>query len=130
MSDRRKILICDDDPLLIESLASHLMADGYDVATAADGQEALAKAASEAPALIVVDAMMPRLDGIEVLARVRHDAALSAIPVVVLTARRGEKDRVLALTRGAVACLVKPLVPDELLARLAKLLPRGAPDAA
>jgi DNA-binding response OmpR family regulator len=127
MNPKHRILICDDDPLLIELMSFRLKAKGFDVITAMDGEEALSKAASEQPSLVVLDAMMPRLDGFEVLSRMKSDAAVSHIPVIMLTARKGEKDIVSALERGADDYLVKPFIPEELLARLSKLLARQAP---
>lgn len=127
MNPKHRILICDDDPLLIELMSFRLRAKGFEVITATDGEEALAKLASERPSLIVLDAMMPRLDGFEVLSRMKSDRAVSHIPVIMLTARKGEKDIVSALERGADDYLVKPFIPEELLARLSKLLARQAP---
>lgn len=127
MNPKHRILICDDDPLLIELMSFRLRAKGFEVITATDGEEALAKLASERPSLIVLDAMMPRLDGFEVLSRMKSDRAVSDIPVIMLTARKGEKDIVSALERGADDYLVKPFIPEELLARLSKLLARQAP---
>ena len=127
MNPKHRILICDDDPLLIELMSFRLQAKGFDVITATDGEEALAKVASDQPSLVVLDAMMPRLDGFEVLSRMKSDADVAHIPVIVLTARKGEKDIVSALERGADDYLVKPFIPEELLARLSKLLARQAP---
>jgi two-component system alkaline phosphatase synthesis response regulator PhoP len=127
MTPKHRILICDDDPLLIELMSFRLEAKGFDVLTAMDGVEALAKVASEQPSLVVLDAMMPRLDGFEVLSRMKGDTAVSHIPVIMLTARKGERDIVSALERGADDYLVKPFIPEELLARLSKLLARQAP---
>jgi DNA-binding response OmpR family regulator len=127
MNPKHRILICDDDPLLIELMSFRLQAKGFDVITATDGEEALAKVASDQPSLVVLDAMMPRLDGFEVLSRMKSNAGVAHIPVIMLTARKGEKDIVSALERGADDYLVKPFIPEELLARLSKLLARQAP---
>ena len=124
MNPKHRILICDDDPLLIEFISFRLKAKGYEVITAADGEEALSSVLDEQPSLIVLDAMMPRLDGFEVLSRMKSNAAMSHIPVIMLTARKGEKDIVSALERGADDYLVKPFIPEELLARLSRLLSR------
>ncbi|WP_311029557.1 response regulator transcription factor [Mesorhizobium koreense] len=122
--NKHTILVCDDDPLLVELMEFRLKAKGYDVVTAADGEEALKKMVSAKPSLVVLDAMMPRLDGFEVLGRIKDDAELADTPVIMLTARKGEKDIVSALERGAEDYLVKPFIPDELLTRLSKLLAR------
>jgi DNA-binding response OmpR family regulator len=121
---KAKILICDDDPLLLELIGFRLQAKGYEVVRAVDGAEALAKAETEYPDLIVLDAMMPKSDGFEVLARLKGNALMSDTPVIMLTARKSEKDIVSALEKGADDYLVKPFIPEELLARLSRLLAR------
>jgi DNA-binding response OmpR family regulator len=121
---KTKVLICDDDPLLLELMEFRLQAKGYEVVKAADGAEALSLVGGERPDIVVLDAMMPKSDGFEVLARIKNDPDLSAIPVVMLTARKGEKDIVSALEKGADDYLVKPFIPEELLARLARLVSR------
>lgn len=121
---KTKILICDDDPLLLELMEFRLQAKGYEVVKAVDGAQALSLVGAEQPDIVVLDAMMPKSDGFEVLARIKNDPELSAIPVVMLTARKGEKDIVSALEKGADDYLVKPFIPEELLARLARLVSR------
>lgn len=122
--EKARVLICDDDPLLLELMEFRLRAKGYEVIKAVDGAEALEKAQRDAPDVIVLDAMMPKIDGLEVLARIKGDPALSDTPVVMLTARKGQKDIVSALDKGADDYLVKPFIPEELLARLARLIAR------
>lgn len=122
--EKAKVLICDDDPLLLELMEFRLRAKGYEVIKAADGAEALAKAEQDEPDIIVLDAMMPKVDGLEVLARIKGNSVLSGTPVVMLTARKGERDIVSALEKGADDYLVKPFIPEELLARLARLIAR------
>ncbi len=124
MSRGAKILICDDDPLLLELMDYRLRAKGYEVVQAADGEQALSQTVAEKPQLVVLDAMMPRTDGFEVLARIKGDPELAEIPVIMLTARKSERDIVSALEKGADEYLVKPFIPEELLARMAKLLGR------
>lgn len=124
MASAPKILICDDDPLLLELIEFRLEAKGYAVIRAVDGAEALAKVASESPDLVVLDAMMPKVDGFEVLAQIRADPAKAGIPIVMLTARKRESDIVSALERGADDYLVKPFIPEELFARIARLVAR------
>ena len=125
MEDRKaKVLICDDDPLLLELMEFRLAAKGYEVVRAADGGEALAKAVHEAPDVILLDGMMPKSDGLEVLTSIKADERLSDIPIIMLTARKGERDIVSALEKGADDYLVKPFIPEELLARLARALAR------
>ena len=121
---KAKVLICDDDLLLLELMEFRLQTKGYDVIRAVDGAEALTKAAAESPDIIVLDAMMPKSDGFEVLGRIKGDPHTSDIPVIMLTARKGERDIVSALEKGAEDYLVKPFIPEELLARLSRLLAR------
>jgi len=119
-----KVLICDDDPLLLKLIQYRLEAKGYEVIKAVDGVEALSAVMRERPNLVVLDAMMPKTDGFEVLARIKGDPALALTPVIMLTARKGEQDIVSALEKGADDYLVKPFIPEELMARLSRLLAR------
>jgi two-component system alkaline phosphatase synthesis response regulator PhoP len=121
---KAKVLICDDDLLLLELMEFRLQTKGYDVVRAVDGAEALSKAQEESPDIIVLDAMMPKSDGFEVLGRIKSDPRLADIPVIMLTARKGERDIVSALEKGAEDYLVKPFIPEELLARLSRLIAR------
>ncbi|UXN63709.1 response regulator [Phyllobacterium sp. A18/5-2] len=122
MTEKTKILICDDDPLLLELVEYKLKAKGYLVIRAENGEEALIAMAAEKPDLVVLDAMMPMLDGFEVLRHIKQHPDFAQMPVVMLTARKSEKDIVSALDRGADDYLVKPFIPDELLARISRLL--------
>ena len=117
-----KILIADDDVILTEMLRFRLEGAGHEVVTAADGMEALTKIGRETIDLVVLDSMMPIVAGPEVLARIKGDPATAHIPVVVLTARTGERDVVSALEEGASEYLTKPFIPQELLVRINKLL--------
>lgn len=123
MIDPPTVLIVDDDPLLVELVTHKLRARGYRVESAADGRSGLARARATKPDLIVLDHMMPLLDGLEVLRELRDDAALSRVPVVMLTARRGENNVIDALSLGAADFVGKPFSPDELAVRVARLLP-------
>ena len=116
------VLIADDEQLLRELLAFRLEQRDYRPILAVDGREALARLDDSAPDAVVLDAMMPVHDGFEVLRRMRADERHADIPVLMLTARRGEKDVVGALELGANDYLVKPFMPEELMARLARLL--------
>jgi DNA-binding response OmpR family regulator len=119
----RTILICDDDELLVELLSFRLSAKGYGVLIARDGAEAVEVATSERPDAILLDNMMPVLDGQQVLRRLRQAPETADIPVIMLTARRQESDIVGAFELGANDYLVKPFIPEELMTRLARLLP-------
>lgn len=118
---QRRILIADDDPLLRSLLVHRLAADGYDIVTAADGGEALLAVRHQRPDLIVLDAMMPVMDGFEVLRRIKAEHICTA-PVIMLTALKREEDIVGALQLGAADYLVKPFIPDELRQRVLRLL--------
>lgn len=116
------ILVADDEPLMRELLEFRLAQRDYHPVTAADGREALARLDDSSPDAVVLDAMMPVHDGFEVLRRMRASSQHANTPVIMLTARRGERDIVEALEIGANDYLVKPFMPEELLARLARLL--------
>lgn len=122
MTTAKTILVCDDDELLVDLLDYRLTGRGFEVLIARDGGQALAIAAERTPDAIVLDAMMPVLDGHQVLRRLRADAATSAIPVIMLTARKLERDIVGALELGANDYLVKPFIPEELMSRLTRLM--------
>lgn len=117
------ILVADDDQKLLKMVRRTLMYEGFEVMTAASGREALAQMEVETPDLIVLDWMMPELDGLAMLHRLR--AAGEDIPILMLTARDTVEDRVEGLDRGADDYLVKPFAPAELLARLRALLRRS-----
>jgi two-component system phosphate regulon response regulator PhoB len=119
-----RILVVDDEPDIVALVAYHLARAGYGVSTASTGPEALAKATSELPALIVLDLMLPGISGFEVLERLRADPQTAAIAVLTLTARREEADRVRGLTLGADDYLTKPFSPQELTLRVGAILRR------
>lgn len=116
------ILIADDDPKLLKMVRRTLIYEGFDVITAADGRETLNQVETKTPDLLILDWMMPELDGIEVLIRLRE--AGNEIPVLMLTARDTVENRVEGLNKGADDYLVKPFAPSELLARLNALVRR------
>ena len=122
MPERARILIADDDDRIVASLRRALAYEGYEVTTASGGVEALASARTRLPDLVILDVMMPGLDGIEVCRRLREGGE---VPILMLTARDGTADRVLGLDSGADDYLVKPFAYDELLARVRALLRRG-----
>jgi two-component system phosphate regulon response regulator PhoB len=119
-----RILVVDDEPDIVALVAYHLARAGYGVSTASTGPEALAKATSELPALIVLDLMLPGMSGFEVLERLRADPATANIAVLTLTARREEPDRVRGLMLGADDYLTKPFSPQELTLRVGAILRR------
>jgi two-component system, OmpR family, response regulator MprA len=118
-----RILVVDDEPAVLDAVDRALRLEGYDTELAADGQQALDALAADAPDALVLDVLMPRVDGLEVCRRLR--AAGDRTPVLVLTARDGVPDRVRGLDAGADDYLVKPFALEELLARLRALLRRS-----
>ncbi|MBE1585574.1 response regulator transcription factor [Nonomuraea angiospora] len=124
MSEPARLLVVDDEPALREALQSSLEFEGYKVVTANDGQAALDAVAADTYDAVLLDVMMPRLDGLTACRRLR--ASGNHIPVLMLTARDAVGDRVSGLDAGADDYLVKPFELDELLARVRALLRRGA----
>lgn len=116
-----KVLVVDDEPNLLHTLRYGLRQAGYEVATAASGEDALTIAAHEKPDIVVLDVMLPGLDGFEVCRQIR---ANSAVPILMLTARTDEVDRVVGLEVGADDYLTKPFSTRELLARVKAMLRR------
>jgi two-component system phosphate regulon response regulator PhoB len=120
-----KILVVDDEPEAVELLDFNLRQAGYAVTTAGDGAEALKKARTQSPDMIVLDVMLPEMDGFEICKSLRLDSATAKIPIIMLTAKAAEIDRVLGLELGADDYLTKPFSPRELLLRIKKILARG-----
>jgi DNA-binding response OmpR family regulator len=121
---KEKILVVDDEPDALDLIQFNLKGAGYDVITAADGAEALTKARSTHPALVVLDVMLPEVDGLEVCKILRREPATASIPIIMLTAKTAEIDRVLGLELGADDYLTKPFSPRELVLRVKALLRR------
>jgi two-component system, OmpR family, response regulator VicR len=119
-----KILIVDDEPPIIDVLSYNLKQAGYEVITARDGEQAVAAARRDKPDLIILDLMLPKLDGLEVHRIVRRE---SETPVIMLTARDAEIDRVVGLELGADDYVVKPFSVRELIARVKNVLRRSIP---
>ena len=121
-----RILIVDDEPPIVDMLAYNLQRANYEVIIARDGQEALDIAMQEEPDLIILDLMLPRLDGLEVCRALRKERD---VPIIMLTARDGEVDRVVGLELGADDYVVKPFSVRELMARVKSVLRRATPRA-
>ncbi|MHB0886198.1 MAG: response regulator [Bacillota bacterium] len=118
-----KVLVVDDEPSLVELVTYNLKRAGYETVTAGDGEEALQIAERENPDLVILDLMLPKLDGFEVCKAMRQ---VSAVPIVMLTARTDEVDRVVGLELGADDYVLKPFSPRELVARVKAILRRAA----
>jgi DNA-binding response OmpR family regulator len=117
-----KILAVDDEPLYLRLLKVNLEPEGYEVVTASDGEAALELVASKQPDLVILDVMMPKLDGITTCERIRQ---FSTVPIIILTARGEEQDRVRGLNVGADDYVVKPFSVTELVARVRAVLRRA-----
>jgi DNA-binding response OmpR family regulator len=113
--DKKRILIVDDDPAIIRLLSANLKARGYEVATATNGEESLEALQKDFIDLIILDLMMPKVDGVEVCRRIRQ---WSDVPIIILSARGDEKDKVKCLELGADDYLTKPFGIAELMARI------------
>ena len=120
-----KILIVDDETDALDILGYKLKEAGFIPIMAKDGTRALAMARDERPALILLDVMLPEVDGLEVCKILRRDPATSSIPILMLTARASEMDRVLGLELGADDYVTKPFSPRELVLRIKKILARA-----
>ncbi len=120
----RKILVVDDEAVLVETIAYNLEQAGYRVVTASDGNSALEAARSESPDLILLDIMLPGIDGLEVCRQLRKESSTATTPIVMLTAKSDEIDKVVGLEVGADDYVTKPFGRRELLARVRALLRR------
>lgn len=124
---KTKVLVADDDPQLLRLVTRNLQLEDYDVIATSDGQQALEQIEATAPDLVLLDVMMPRLDGFAVCERVRE---FSAVPIIMVTARGQDQDKVRGLDLGADDYLTKPFSVDELLARVRAVLRRSQFSAA
>ncbi len=123
----QRVLIVDDEPRILEVVQKYLMREGFQVATARDGEAALSSFSSNNPDLVVLDLMLPKVDGLEVFRRMR---ARSAVPVIMLTAKGEETDRIVGLELGADDYITKPFSPRELVARVKAVLRRATSGSA
>ncbi len=120
---KKRVLVVDDEKDIVDLLRYNLVREGYEVIAASNGRDALEKATSK-PDLILLDLMMPVLDGLEACKRLKADPATASIPVVFLTARSGEVDEILGLELGADDYIQKPISPRKLVARVKALFRR------
>ncbi len=115
MSTPTRILVADDDPSILRLLQLNFELEGFEVHTASDGEDALAKARSASPDVIVLDVMMPGLDGLEVCRRLKEDGAMRTVPIILLTALGQERERREGMAVGASHYVMKPFDPDSLI---------------
>jgi two-component system, OmpR family, phosphate regulon response regulator PhoB len=127
---RKRILVIEDDRDIIELVRYNLEKDSFQVATASDGAAGIAQLRKSPPDLLILDLMLPKLSGLEVCKEVRREAATARLPIVMLTARGEEADRVVGLELGADDYVTKPFSPRELVARVKALLRRTEPTGA
>jgi DNA-binding response OmpR family regulator len=122
ISMTKKILIADDEPNMVMVISTRLKAHGYEVIEAHDGQMALDKARNEKPDLIILDLMLPKLNGYRVCALLKRDFRYSKIPIILFTAKTGKDDMALGAEVGADAYLLKPYRAEVLLGKVQELL--------
>lgn len=121
-TEKQRILVVDDDPTISDVVTRYLQSDGYDVQVAFDGEEALEHARAFYPDLVVLDLMLPKLDGLEVCRLLRSQGS---VPIIMLTAKGDEMDRLVGLNLGADDYIAKPFSPRELVARVKAVLRRS-----
>ena len=124
-----KILVVDDERPIVEAVQYNLEKSGFRVLSASDGAQALEVCARELPDLVILDIMLPKMDGLEVCRQIRQDPRMRRIPIVMLSVKGDETDKVVGLELGADDYLTKPFSPRELLARVKAVLRRGHTDA-
>jgi len=129
MATGERVLLVDDEDLILEMLSDILRNAGYDVLTACDGAEGLARARAEKPDLIILDVMMPKLDGLKMARLLKSDRNYSHIPIIILTAKAGASDPELVRQAGADCYLTKPVDGDLLMGHMKRLL-GSTPDVA
>ena len=118
MGDKKKILIVEDEPHTVQTIKDRLEFYGYEVITASDGEEALSKARNEAPNLILLDLMLPKMNGYEVCQLLKFDQKYKHIPIIMLTARTQETDKNMGKETGADEYVTKPFEFDDLVPKI------------
>ena len=117
-----KILVADDSPIELSLMIKPFIAKGFEVITATNGEDALLKAETEEPALIVLDVVMPKLNGYQVCKKIKESGKLRETPVILLTSKNNENDKIYGIKQGANAYMTKPFTSEELMATVNKLL--------
>ncbi len=130
MAEKPRILLVDDEPSIVKMVGKRLEVEGFEVLIAIDGQEGLTKAQAEQPDLIILDLMLPTLNGYEVCTMLKQDTRYQNIPIILFTAKAQDKDEKLGMECGANAYVRKPFRAQELLERIRGLIaPSAAPPA-
>lgn len=122
--DKKKILLVEDEVDLVKAIELRLTKEGFNVITSLDGEDALKKARTEKPDLLILDLMLPKIDGYKVCRLLKFDQEYKNMPVIMLTARVEERDRNLGMEMGADEYITKPFQWDDLLAKILNFLPR------
>jgi DNA-binding response OmpR family regulator len=121
-STAKRVLVCDDDPVILRLLQVNLELEGYDVITGRNGEEAVSLAAANAPDLVILDIMMPRLDGYQACEQIKNNDSTRDVPVIFLSAKAQQSDIDKGKEFGVAAYLTKPFDPNELLSIVDRLL--------
>ena len=127
MSGKAKILLVDDEPSIVKMVGKRLEVEGFEVLVAMDGQDGLKKAQTENPELIILDIMLPKLNGYEVCTMLKQDTRYQKVPIIMFTAKAQDKDEKLGLECGANAYMRKPFKAQELIEKIRGLLNLQAP---
>lgn len=122
MLNKGKVLVVDDEIYILHILDFSLNAEGYEVITAEDGEQAIEKAQKEQPDLVVLDVMMPKIDGYEACRKMKQDPKMKDVPVILLTAKGRDIDRKLGLEVGADDYITKPFSPNKLIEKIGSFL--------
>ncbi|HEX6983024.1 MAG TPA: response regulator transcription factor [Balneolaceae bacterium] len=125
MSDKQTILVVDDEQDLLELIEYNLQKEGFEVLTAEDGEEGIEVARKHNPSLVLLDIMMPKMDGLEVVEHMRQDEKLGHIPIIFLTARGDEKTEIQGLDKGGDDYITKPISTKKLISRIKAVLRRS-----
>ena len=129
MSEKPRILLVDDEPSIVKMVGKRLEIEGFQVILATDGQAALSRVQTDHPDLVILDLMLPKLNGYEICTMLKQDTRHRHIPVVIFTAKTQEKDEKMAVDCGADAFVRKPFRAEELLDKVRKLLAAASPPA-
>jgi len=124
MENQKRILVVEDERDIADLVVRYLQRDGYRASQVTDGRTALSRAEAELPDLIILDLMLPGLDGLEICRRLRQNPRTSAVPIIMVTAKSEETDKIIGLEMGADDYLAKPFSPKELVARVKSLFRR------